>query len=58
MSASEMIKLILYAVAMAMGVAVTVLSVINNQDTNTTLLGIGIFCLALAGLNSINDKKL
>lgn len=44
--------LILNAIAMAMGVAVAVLALLKELDTNTGfgLLGIGLFCLALARL--------
>jgi hypothetical protein len=54
MSASKIILLILYAVAMAMGVAVIVLPLLG-QAVDFTMVGIAIFCLALAGLNTTSD---
>ena len=56
----EMIKMVLYAVALAMGVATIVLSwtgLPSNYDTEP-LLGIGILCLAIAGLHCVDTKKL
>jgi hypothetical protein len=46
------VPLVLKAVALAMGVAVVVLSVLGTGTggTLTTLLGIGLFCLALWAL--------
>ncbi|HSB89549.1 MAG TPA: hypothetical protein VLD63_05940 [Anaerolineales bacterium] len=43
------VQLVLKAVALAMGVAVVVLSLLGTASVNTlvTLLGIGLFCLAL-----------
>ncbi len=43
---------VLYAVALALGVAVVVLNIINplSAGTTSTLLGIGLFCLGLAGI--------
>ena len=43
------VQLVLKAVALAMGVAVVVLSILGTApvDTLVTLLGIGLFCLAL-----------
>jgi len=55
-------KLVLYGVALAMGVATVVLSVMSERglmvlgegdNTFTMLLGIGMFCLALAGLDTL-----
>ncbi len=45
----NMIDLIFRAVAMAMGVAVTVTSILNNAVTSAqmTMLGIGLSCLAI-----------
>jgi len=45
-------SLILKGVALAMGVAVVVLSVLGSSsaETLTTLLGIGLFCVALWAL--------
>jgi len=53
-------QLVLYAVALAMGVAIAVLSILTilsidvlEYTTVGTLLGIGVFCLGLAGLDSL-----
>jgi hypothetical protein len=54
MSASKIILFILYAVAMAMGVAVIILPVLG-QPVDFTMVGIAIFCLGLAGLNTASD---
>ena len=49
------IHIILRCVALAMGIAVIVLSKLNNLDTNSSvaMLGIGLTCLAI----SILDDK-
>ncbi len=54
------IQLVLKAVALAMGVATVVLSILNTADTDTfvTLLGIGLFTLALAALSETKDDEL
>lgn len=54
--ANEKIKVVLYAVALAMGVASVVLSWTGLPGTYDAepLLGIAIFCLAVAGL--LNSK--
>ena len=46
-------SLVLRAVSLAMGVAVVVLNILGTADTNTssTLLGIGLFALALDALD-------
>lgn len=46
---SEMVNLVLKGVALAMGVSVTVLSFINEIETNAaiSMLGIGLACLAV-----------
>lgn len=54
MSTSKIILFILYAVAMAMGVAVLILPILG-QPVDFTLVGIAIFCLGLAGLNTASD---
>jgi len=54
-------QLVLYAVALAMGVAVAVLSILTTLSatpaleytTVGVLLGIGVFCLGLAGLDKL-----
>ena len=58
---NEIIKLVLYAVALAMGVATVVLSVVGESlelETIAIFLGIAVFCLALAGLDSVKTNKL
>jgi hypothetical protein len=51
-----LVQLVLKAVALAMGVAAVVLSILNTASVQTlvTLLGIGLFCLALAALQNPN----
>jgi|GEM_PF-3641271 len=57
---SKIVKIVLYATPLAMGVATVVLSTLGELDLETigTLLGIGIFCLGLAGLNSTEIDSL
>lgn len=63
MSFEKIVQYILYALPLAFGVAIIVLSILpafNVGDpldgkTAFPLLGIGMFTLALAGLNSIKD---
>ena len=52
MSSQPIVPLVLKAVALAMGVVVVVLSILGTATggTSTTLLGIGLFCLALWAL--------
>ena len=53
---SEIIDIAPKAVAMAMGIAVTVLTVLNALDMKSgmVMLGIGLAC---AGISLMNDKK-
>ncbi|MHA2066977.1 MAG: hypothetical protein ACXABY_21635 [Candidatus Thorarchaeota archaeon] len=53
---SKVVLFILYAVALAMGVAVMVLPWVG-QPVDQSLIGIAIFCLAVAGLNHVQEKK-
>ncbi|MFW9794949.1 MAG: hypothetical protein ACFFEE_11630 [Candidatus Thorarchaeota archaeon] len=53
-TSKEVILFILYASALAMGVAVVVLPLLGQQ-VDFTLVGIAIFCLGLAGLNQVTD---
>lgn len=48
----QLINIILKSVAMAMAVAIVVLTAIGNLDTQTgfQLVGIGLFCLALSSM--------
>lgn len=52
-STGRIVNLVCKAVALAMGVAVVVLGSLKGApvDTQVTLLGIGLFTLALAALN-------
>lgn len=56
MQNQPLMQLILKAVALAMGVAAVVLSILNTAPVQTlvTLLGIGLFCLALAAMQNSN----
>ncbi len=57
-SVSEFIKFVFKAVAMGMGAAAIVLGVLGTATPSAliTLLAIGLFCLAIASLQSQNDK--
>ncbi|MFX1604165.1 MAG: hypothetical protein ACFFCK_11840, partial [Promethearchaeota archaeon] len=46
---SKLVILVLYAVALAMGVTTIVLPMVG-QPVDQTLVGIAVFCLGLAGL--------
>ncbi len=54
METHEVVNLVLYAVPLCMGIATIVLSIFGEIDLDTiaTLLGIGIFCLGVAGIRS------
>jgi hypothetical protein len=56
MSTSKIVFFILYAIALAMGVAVIVLPLVG-QAVDISLVGIALFCLGLAGLNTVNAKS-
>ena len=60
MAKTEIIKFVLYAIPLAMGVAITVLSILgeSSKEAHGLLLGIAVLCLALAGLRTVNVKKL
>ncbi|MFW9967081.1 MAG: hypothetical protein ACFFEA_07995 [Candidatus Thorarchaeota archaeon] len=53
---SKLVLIILYGIALAMGVAVIVLPLLG-QPVDQTLTGIAIFCLGVAGLNHVQEKK-
>ena len=55
----EIVGLILKAVALAMGVAVTVLSILGEADSNSrfVFLGIGLACLAMNALGGKEDQR-
>ena len=55
MPPAKILMFILYAVALAMGVAVIVLPLLG-QSVDLSLVGIAIFCLALAGLNKTTGE--
>lgn len=56
MSAEKVVIYILYAIALAMGVATVVLSQLGEPLTTfIPLLGIGMFALAVAGLTSVEN---
>lgn len=54
--ASEIMEIAPKGIAMAMGIAVTVLAVLNELDVRSgmIMLGIGLAC---AGISLLNDKK-
>lgn len=58
-NASEIISLVLRAVALAMGVAVVVLGILGavQAETSIALLGIGLFALALDALDRGTDGE-
>ena len=55
MSPTKLLLFILYAVALAMGVAAIVLPLLG-QVVDMTLIGIAIFCLGLAGMNQVTKE--
>ena len=59
MNAKSITKLIFYAVGLAMGTVTVVTATLGTLELKTvaTLLGIGMFCLGLAGLDSLDEKK-
>ena len=58
MDTKSITKLILYAVALGMGVVSVVTATLGTIEIKTvaTMLGIGMFCLGLAGLDTIDNK--
>ena len=58
MDTKTLSKLILYAIGLGMGVVTVVTATLGELELKTvaTLLGIGLFCLGLAGLDSMNKK--
>ena len=55
---TPMVHLIMKAVALAMGVGVVVLSVLNELDTNSGMgmLGIGLACLAISSFTKKGEE--
>jgi hypothetical protein len=58
MDTENLTKLILFALALAMGVASIVLGALGQTANLAVLLGIAVFCLALAGLSSVDTDSL
>lgn len=56
MSPQKIVLLIFYAIALAMGVAVIVLPLLG-QPVDQSLIGIALFCLGVAGLNTVTGKS-
>ena len=56
MTPTRFVMLILYAIALAMGVAAIVLPLLG-QTVDMTMIGIALFCLGLAGLNQIQSRE-
>ena len=54
MSFNKILYLILYGIAMAMGVAIIILPLLG-QPVDMVMPGIAIFCLALAGLSKADE---
>jgi len=52
---NKTVKIILYAVALGMGIATIVLSILG-QPVSPIFLGIGVAALALQGLDSIDEE--
>ncbi len=55
MSPKKIVILIFYAIALAMGVAIIVLPALG-QPVDQSLVGIALFCLGVAGLNTIQGE--
>ena len=55
----DILMLVLYAVALGMGIVSVVLVIIGEGSTETilTLLAIGMFCLGFAGINSLEGRS-
>ena len=56
---AEIVDLVLKGVALAMGVAVVVLSILNEMESDSAvrMLGIGLACLAVAQLAQKKDGR-
>ena len=50
-SVAEIVQLLLYVLPLAMGVATIVLPLLTPGTDISMVVGIAIFCLAIAGLN-------
>jgi hypothetical protein len=56
MSPQRIVIFIFYAIALAMGVATIVLPILG-QTVDQSLVGIAVFCLAVAGMNTVTEKS-
>ncbi|MHA1963482.1 MAG: hypothetical protein ACXACG_11605 [Candidatus Thorarchaeota archaeon] len=54
LSPKKLVILVLYAVALAMGVATVILPMVG-QPVDQSLAGIALVCLGIAGLDQITD---
>ncbi|MHA2027382.1 MAG: hypothetical protein ACW98U_15895 [Candidatus Thorarchaeota archaeon] len=54
LSPKKIVNLVLYAVALAMGVATVILPMVG-QPVDQSLAGIALVCLGIAGLDQITD---
>ncbi|MHA2282002.1 MAG: hypothetical protein ACXAC5_14260 [Promethearchaeota archaeon] len=52
----NIVSIVLYAVALAMGIVSIILNVLQ-QPVDIIMLAIGLTALAIAGLNAIDKKK-
>ena len=54
----KIVNFVLYAVGLGMGIASVVLTALNSVETRTILilLGIGMFCIGVAGINAHDEK--
>ena len=52
----NIVSMVLYAVALAMGIVSIVLNILQ-QPVDIIMLSIGLTALAIAGLNAIDKKK-
>lgn len=53
---TRIVLLALYGIALAMGVAVIVLPLLG-QVVDISMVGIALFCLGIAGLNTVTGKS-
>ncbi|MHA1978033.1 MAG: hypothetical protein ACW98F_05000 [Candidatus Hodarchaeales archaeon] len=56
-SFDQIITYILYGIPLAMGVATTILSIIQPATNMTFALGLGMACLAIAGLDLLDKGE-
>ena len=54
LSPKKLVILVLYAIALAMGVAIIILPLVG-QPVDLSLAGIALACLGIAGLDQITD---